>query len=46
MFRKSYSEVFAGDENWNALDVPAGDRYAWDRASTYVKRPPYFEGML
>jgi aconitate hydratase len=45
MFRKSYSEVFAGDENWNALDVPAGDRYAWDRASTYVKRPPYFEGM-
>jgi aconitate hydratase len=43
MFRKSYSEVFAGDENWNALDVPAGDR-AWDRASTYVKRPPVLRG--
>ncbi|HET8535972.1 MAG TPA: aconitate hydratase AcnA, partial [Solirubrobacteraceae bacterium] len=45
MFRRSYGEVFAGDENWNALDVPAGDRYAWDAASTYVKRPPYFDGM-
>jgi aconitate hydratase A / 2-methylisocitrate dehydratase len=45
MFRSSYGEVFAGDENWNALDVPAGDRYAWDPGSTYVKRPPYFDGM-
>jgi aconitate hydratase len=45
MFRKSYGEVFEGDENWNGLDIPAGDRYAWDDASTYVKRPPYFEGM-
>ena len=45
MFRSSYGEVFEGDENWNALDVPEGDRYAWDDASTYVKRPPYFEGM-
>jgi aconitate hydratase len=45
MFRTSYGEVFAGDESWNALDVPAGDRYAWDPASTYVKRPPYFDGM-
>jgi aconitate hydratase len=45
MFRRSYGEVFAGDENWNALDVPAGGRYAWDPGSTYVKRPPYFEGM-
>jgi aconitate hydratase len=45
MFRKSYSEVFEGDENWNALDVPEGDRYTWDDDSTYVKRPPYFEGM-
>jgi aconitate hydratase len=45
MFRKSYGEVFEGDENWNALDVPGGDRYAWDEQSTYVKRPPYFEGM-
>jgi aconitate hydratase len=45
MFRKSYGEVFEGDENWNALEVPEGDRYAWDPDSTYVRRPPYFEGM-
>ena len=45
MFRRSYGEVFEGDENWNALPVPEGDRYAWDAESTYVKRPPYFEGM-
>ena len=45
MFRTSYGEVFEGDENWNGLAVPEGDRYAWDSESTYVKRPPYFEGM-
>jgi aconitate hydratase len=45
MFRKSYGEVFEGDDNWNGLDLPEGDRYAWDEESTYVKRPPYFEGM-
>ena len=45
MFRRSYGEVFDGDENWNSLDVPHGDRYAWQADSTYVKRPPYFEGM-
>jgi aconitate hydratase len=45
MFRKSYGEVFEGDESWSALEVPEGDRYAWDDGSTYVKRPPYFEGM-
>jgi aconitate hydratase len=45
MFRSSYGEVFEGDENWNGLDIPEGDRYAWDEDSTYVKRPPYFEGM-
>jgi aconitate hydratase len=45
MFRRSYGEVFDGDENWNALEVPEGDRYDWDPESTYVKRPPYFEGM-
>ncbi len=45
MFRKSYGEVFEGDESWNELEVPEGDRYAWDDGSTYVKRPPYFEGM-
>ena len=45
MFRKSYGEVFEGDENWKSLEIPEGDRYAWGEESTYVKRPPYFEGM-
>jgi aconitate hydratase len=45
MYRKSYGEVFEGDENWNGLEIPEGDRYAWDESSTYVKNPPYFEGM-
>jgi aconitate hydratase len=44
MFRKSYSDVYAGDERWNELEVPAGDIYAWPE-STYVVKPPYFEGM-
>ena len=39
MFRRSYGEVFAGDENWNALEVPAGDRYAWDPESTLRQAP-------
>jgi aconitate hydratase len=45
MFRKSYASVFQGDENWTGIQVPAGQRYAWDERSTYVKHPPYFEGM-
>jgi aconitate hydratase len=45
MFRKSYGEVFAGDERWNSLEVPTGERFAWDTESTYVRLPPYFEGM-
>jgi aconitate hydratase len=45
MFTDSYGEVFEGDENWNSLEVPEGDRYAWDPDSTYVRRPPYFEDM-
>ena len=45
MFRKSYASVFAGDENWNSIRVPKGKLYAWDQASTYVKNPPYFDGM-
>src|SRR3954462_4739319 len=45
MFRKSYGEVFAGDERWNGLDIPTGDRFAWDAESTYGALPPYFEGM-
>jgi aconitate hydratase len=44
-FSRSYGEVFEGDENWNGLEVSAGDRYAWNPDSTYVKRPPYFDGM-
>jgi aconitate hydratase len=45
MFRKSYGEVFAGDERWNTLEVPTGDRFAWDADSTYVRLPPYFRDM-
>src|SRR5690606_1815006 len=45
MFRKGYSSVFAGDEHWNAIQLPAGKIYAWDEQSTYVKNPPYFVGM-
>ena len=45
MFRKQYANVFAGDEQWKALPVPTGDRYRWDEKSTYVKNPPYFDGM-
>ncbi len=45
MFAKSYRDVFKGDEKWNAIAVPEGDRYAWDDASTYIKQAPYFDGM-
>jgi aconitate hydratase A / 2-methylisocitrate dehydratase len=45
MFRRSYGEVFDGDERWNGLEVPTGDRFAWDEDSTYVRQPPYFEGL-
>ena len=45
MFKSSYGSVFAGDGNWNSLDVPGGEIYSWDPDSTYVKNPPYFEGM-
>jgi aconitate hydratase A / 2-methylisocitrate dehydratase len=44
MFTRNYADVFAGDENWNAVEVPAGDRYTWPD-STYVRRPSFFEGM-
>jgi aconitate hydratase len=44
MFTKNYSNVFEGDETWKAIDVPEGDRYDWP-ASSYVRRPPFFEGM-
>jgi aconitate hydratase len=45
MFRRTYADVYTGDEHWRLLDVPSGDRYAWDAASTYIRRPPYFDGM-
>jgi aconitate hydratase len=45
MFRKTYADVFKGDERWQGLDVPTGETFAWDPNSTYVKHPPYFEGM-
>ena len=45
MFKSSYDSVFDGDKNWNSLDVPGGEIYTWDADSTYVKNPPYFEGM-
>ena len=45
LFRSTYADVFRGDSRWNALPVPAGERFAWDPGSTYVRRPPYFEGM-
>jgi len=45
MFQASYEGVFAGDENWNGLDVPTSEIYDWVPDSTYVRNPPYFEGM-
>jgi aconitate hydratase len=45
MFRNSYASVFKGDANWTSIKVPAGQSYTWDPKSTYVKNPPYFEGM-
>jgi aconitate hydratase len=45
MFRKSYAEVFEGDERWRGLPVPEGDRFAWEPTSTYIRRAPYFDGM-
>jgi aconitate hydratase len=45
MFRSSYAQVFDGDDNWRSLDIPEGDRFAWDDESTYVRKAPYFDGM-
>ncbi|MFB9467445.1 aconitate hydratase AcnA [Streptomyces cinereospinus] len=45
MFAKSYSDVFAGDAQWQALPIPTGNTFEWDPQSTYVRKPPYFEGM-
>jgi aconitate hydratase len=45
MFKKGYANVFLGDANWRSIKTPAGKIYAWDGKSTYVKNPPYFDGM-
>jgi aconitate hydratase len=45
MYAESYKDVFAGDDRWKAISVPAGDAFAWDAKSTYVRKPPYFDGM-
>jgi len=45
MFRKSYGEVYSGDERWRSLPVPTGETYAWEKDSTYIRQAPYFDGM-
>ena len=45
MFRKDYASVFEGDHRWKALETPVGETFEWDPQSTYVRKPPYFEGM-
>jgi aconitate hydratase len=45
MFSSGYADVFAGDEKWQALPVPEGSAFAWDAGSTYIRKPPYFDGM-
>jgi aconitate hydratase len=45
MFTKDYADVFAGDERWRSLPTPTGETFTWDGSSTYVRKPPYFEGM-
>ena len=45
MFKQNYADVFKGDNRWNTIASPDGDLYVWDASSTYIKNPPYFEGM-
>ena len=45
MFKKDYATVFDGDHRWKSLDTPTGNTFEWDPQSTYVRKPPYFEGM-
>ena len=45
MFTKDYADVFAGDERWRSLPTPEGKTFEWDPESTYVRKPPYFDGM-
>ena len=45
MFVSTYANVYEGDPAWRALETPSGSLYAWDEASTYIRRPPFFDGM-
>lgn len=45
MFTAGYADVYAGDENWRGMTIPEGDKFSWSEDSTYVRRPPYFDGM-
>ncbi|MCC7417327.1 MAG: aconitate hydratase AcnA [Acidobacteria bacterium] len=45
MFRRQYADVFGGDERWRTLPIPSGDRFAWDERSTYIRNPPFFDGL-
>jgi len=45
MFRSGYADVFTGDDKWRSLEVPSSDIFTWEDTSTYVRRPPYFDGM-
>ena len=45
LFRRTYAVVFDGDERWQALPIPSGDRYEWDPRSTYIAKPPFFDGL-
>src|SRR5579875_1243272 len=45
MYTKDYADVFTGDERWQGLPTPEGDTFEWDEQSTYVRKPPYFDGM-
>src|SRR5690606_26358295 len=45
MFERDYADVFKGDDHWRSLPIPTGDTFEWDPESTYVRKPPYFDGM-
>ncbi|MFT3792894.1 MAG: aconitate hydratase AcnA [Rudaea sp.] len=45
LFKQNYADVFKGDSRWNSIAAPVGERYGWDEKSTYIKNPPYFDGM-
>jgi aconitate hydratase len=46
MYTREYAQVFTGDERWRSLPIPAGDMFAWEPASTYVRKPPFFDGLV